>query len=350
MFSLLKSLFFGKKAEQEASDVASSQTLTSNDGIKEADEVEELAYGHQSLEHARELSLAFISNLLGVRALETEESLAQEAILRNALDEELVGLSDDSIPKLSRNALTLLDDLMNPDVPKHRVVDAVKEDPALAGKVISIANSPVYVAADVEIKDLEHALSMLGDERLKDVVMSSLVADEFKVDSYYFDTFGKSLWEHSTEVAANARHIAENTGANPSLSFFIGLVHDIGKLIIFKKLVELHKKGNAEPHPLVFSNLLNDYSHALTRQACEVWGLPDYWYKPILEVQLAEPGDLKLPESIALFLGNGFSELHTLYSAKEITEFELVWRLGERGSTIEEFNTLYPDTAKEGGI
>ena len=346
MFSKLMAFIFGKKVDNANGDIVEAQPVSSPGSVEIEPEAEQ-AYGYQSLEHARELSLAFISNLLGVRAIATEESKAQESILRDALDEELVGLSEKSIPKLSRNALTLMNDLMDPEVPKSRIVSAIKEDPALAGKVISIANSPLFVASDVEIKDLEHALSMLGDIRLKDVVMSSLVADKFEVNSYYFDTFGKALWDHSTEVAINARNLAEASGANPSLAFFIGLVHDIGKLIIFKKLVELHTKDSVEPHPLVFSHLLNDYSHALTRQACEVWGLPDNWYEPIVEFQMAEPGDLKLPESIALFLGNSFAELHALYTAREITEFELVWRLGELGSGIEEFNRLYPDMLKE---
>lgn len=344
MFSKLKSLFFGGSDRKTPSDTGSVAQVEKE---KSAENTPVQEYGNQSLEHARELNLAFISSLLGVRAVETEESKAQEEQLRMALDAELVGMTDKAIPKLSKSAMTLMTDLMNPEIAQSKIISAIKEDPALAGKVISVANSPLFVAPGVEIKDLEHALSMLGQIRLKDVVMSSLVADKFKIDSYYFETFGKALWDHSSEVAVNARDIAEKSGGNPSLAYFVGLVHDIGKLIIFKKLIELHTKEKTEPHPQVFSNLLGDYSYALTRRACEVWELPEYWVKPIVEFQLAEPGNLQEPESIALFLANNFAELHALFSVGEITQFELVWRLQESGSNLEEFQHVYPDAIPE---
>ena len=348
MFSFLKGLFSGNKqvkpAQASAQKTSADLEPVKQDSFKGKSNQE---YGSQSLEHARELNLAFISSLLGVRALETEESKRQEIELRAALDSEMSGMTERSIPKLSKSATSLMHDLMSADVDQKKLVDAVNEDPGLAGRVLSIANSPVYVAPGVKINGIEHALAMLGHLRLRQVVMTSLMANKFKVDSYYFETFGKSLWDHSTEVAANARDISDKKGGDPGLAYFSGLVHDIGKLIIFKKLVELHKKEKQQPHPQVFSNLLNDYSDALTRRACEIWNLPEYWYKPVIECQMASPGDLKSTESVALFLANSLAELHTLYSAGEITQFELVWRLQEAGSDIDEFMTLYPDAAND---
>ncbi|WP_067867512.1 HDOD domain-containing protein [Neptuniibacter marinus] len=349
MFEQIKA-FFGHKAHQENTPVAKSEPLnatTEAQKVQQTDSecpsLESENYGIKPLRNARELSLTFISSLLGVRVLDSEASKAQERLLRASLDEELIGLSDESIPKLSKTALTLMADLLSAERVQSKIITAIQEDPALAGKIISIANSPLFVASDMEIKDLSHALSLLGEERLKSIVMSSLLADKFEVNSYYFETFGKALWEHSSEVAENARKIALKINADPSLSYFVGLIHDIGKLMIFRKLVELHSDENIEPHPQVFSHLLNDYSDALTRQACEFWRLPVRWYQPILDCQGAELGDLKLPESIALFLGNRFAELHSLHQGGEITDFELVWRLTEVGSSIDEYHDLYPN-------
>ncbi|MGB0203913.1 MAG: HDOD domain-containing protein [Neptuniibacter sp.] len=347
MFSTLKG-FLSKKGQvknpnsSESKSPSSPTVSTHSDFSEKANE----EYGSQSLEHARELNLAFISSLLGVRALETKESEQQEIDLRAALDAEMSGMTERSIPKLSKSALSLMQDLMSPDVDQKKLVTAVNEDPGLAGRVLSIANSPVYVAPGTKIKSIEHALAMLGHMRLRQVVMTSLMANKFNVDSSYFETFGKSLWEHSTEVAATARDIADKKGGDAGLAYFAGLIHDIGKLIIFKKLVDLHTKEKQQPHPQVFSNLLNDYSDALTRRACEIWKLPEYWYQPVIEFQMAEPGDLNSTESVALFLANSFAELNALFSAGEITHFELVWRLKEAGSDIEEFVTIYPDSVQ----
>lgn len=341
MLSILKSLFgLGSKSSSTNTDNdLLSKDVESTDGTL----ADTLSEEQKSLAHARELSLAFISSLLGVRAVVDDASRQQEDALREALDAEMVGFSEKSIPKLSKNALSLMHDILDPETPQSKIAEAIKEDPALAGKVISIANSPLFVSPGIEVTDLEHALSMLGQLRTKDVVMSALVADKFEVDSYYFETFGKALWQHSSEVAVNARKLAVKVEANPSLAYFIGLIHDVGKLIIFKKLIELHSKEGKEPHPQVFSNLLSDYSDALTRQACEVWGLPEFWFQPILEFQMADTDEMSQSESKVLFLANAFAELHALYKAGEITEFELVWRIQESGSSLEEFQMLYPD-------
>lgn len=334
MLSKLKSLFgAGRKTGKTASTATADQSQT------ESVEAEPKSL---TLQHSRELSLAFTSSLLGSRAVETDASRQQEEQLTDLLEAELLGLDENAIPKMSKSALDLMQLLMAGDVPSEKIVSAIKQDPGLAGKVIAVANSPLYIGPGVEIKDLEHALGMLGLITLKKVVMASLVADQFELDSYYFDTFGKGLWEHSSEVAINASTMAKAAHANDSLAYFVGLVHDIGKLIIFKQLVLLHKKEQQEPHPAVFGRLLDRYADALTRQACQVWGLPEYWYQPIQEFQLAEPGEILLAESQALYKANAFSELNALFKAGEITEFELVWRLGELGVEVDEFWGYYP--------
>jgi len=348
MFKGLKELFTGNKQSRQTS-VAVSKPVTQAQISTEApsapthsDQNDEL----QPLEHARELNLAFISSLLGVRAVETEQSKQQEMELRAALDAEISCMSEKTIPKLSRSAMALLHDLMSPDVPQKKIIAAVNDDPGLAGKVLSTANSSVYVAPGVKIDGLEHAVAMLGHVTLRHIVMVSLMSDKFKVNSHYFDTFGDSLWQHSTEVATNARAIATEMGGDPGLAYFVGLVHDIGKLIIFKHLIELHSTDKQQPHAQVFSNLINDYSEALTLRACETWKLPEYWYKPIIDFQHKDNQGLDSIESQALFLANTYAELNALFAAAEITQFELVWRLEGSGSNLEEFLALYPDAIK----
>jgi len=339
MFAKLKAIFgFSDSAPIEK---AVEQKASPAEPESKGDELE---VSSQPVKHSRELTLSFISNLLGARALGTEESHQQEDALRVALDEEMIGLSEASIPKLSKNALALMSDLLDPDVLQSKIVTAIKEDPAIAGKVISVANSPAYVGPGVEIKDLEHALSMLGQQHLREIVLAALVADEFEIESFYFEAFGRALWAHSSEVANNAKALSKRLGGNPNLAYFVGLVHDVGKLIIFKKLIELHAYEDQEPHPEVFSHLLGDYSHALTRRACEVWELPVQWAEPIYQFQTASEIAVKLPEAVALHLANAFAELHALFCEGEITEFELIWQLQQVGASFDEYKQLYPDS------
>lgn len=352
MFSKFKNAFGRGKAEAAKTSKAKAQAddqdnqidLPATSAQSQSQPQSELEQPLDELQHARELNLAFISSLLGTRAVATEESKAQESKLRVILDAEMVGITDKSIPKLSPSALSLMQDLMSADVDQNKIASAVSEDPGLAGKVLSMANSPVFTASDINISDIPHAVAMLGHAKLRQVVMNSLMADQFELKASYFKDFGVGLWEHSAEVAINAGKLAADNGGDAGRAYFAGLIHDIGKLIIFKKLVQLHQQDNQQPHPQVFGHLLNDYSQALTRRACEVWELPEYWYSAVMEWQMGELEDLESPESIALFFANYFSELHTLFVAGEITQFELIWRLQEIGSSVEQFEGLYPET------
>jgi len=108
----------------------------------------------------------------------------------------------------------------------------ISQDQALAARVLRIANSSFY-AASVKIKTLAHAISFVGFNSIRSIVIAAATRELYPV-------LGKNeqlLWEHSVATGLAARLLARRARfGNPEQAFLAGLLHDIGKTILLLKL------------------------------------------------------------------------------------------------------------------
>lgn len=108
--------------------------------------------------------------------------------------------------------------------------DLVKTDVAMAMKMLRMVNS-VFYGVQEPIHDLEQALVILGFNTVRSVALSVSVINMFQQSKAGFDM--RDYWTHAAVSAAICRLIAERTGAcDPELAFIIGLLKDIGKLVL----------------------------------------------------------------------------------------------------------------------
>jgi len=129
--------------------------------------------------------------------------------------------------------------LKDPKTSAYHIGAIISEDPALSAKILKLTNSSFY-GIPRSITSVKQAIIILGLEVVRSLVLSASVFDTFaknyKIDKNYLDWF----WRHSLSVASMAR-IISRTKNFPSLleaeeAFSAGLLHDIGKLIIFSHL------------------------------------------------------------------------------------------------------------------
>jgi putative nucleotidyltransferase with HDIG domain len=112
--------------------------------------------------------------------------------------------------------------------------NAIMSDPALTAKVLKLANLPFHGLRQ-RISSVPYAVSLLGFETVKSVLLSAAVFDMFRVAGTGFDL--PALWKHSVATATASKMLAEHVGfANPEKAFTGGLLHDIGKVIIARYL------------------------------------------------------------------------------------------------------------------
>ncbi len=131
------------------------------------------------------------------------------------------------------------------DSPNYAVADVGKviaQDPALTARLLKVANSPFY-GLSTKIDTVSRAVSVLGSRQIRDLVFATSVTkvfDGLQNDLISMDDF----WTHSICCGLAAKILAEKIGNGVGESIFIGgLLHDIGRLIMFKHLPELARKA-----------------------------------------------------------------------------------------------------------
>jgi len=113
-------------------------------------------------------------------------------------------------------------------------------DPALTAKVLRLSNSPFYGRARA-VGSLNEAILILGFYTIRSLVVASST----------YSLFGRKtkgetpsiLWDHSLATAMAARIVARQIRHHQvEEAFIIGLLHDIGKLILHQKMNEIYEK------------------------------------------------------------------------------------------------------------
>ena len=122
----------------------------------------------------------------------------------------------------------------------------VKKDILISTKLISIANSPLYRGVD-KTDSLISALLRLGMKASYGSISTLVTKDLFKSDNKALNRLLDKLWMHSFACACLGKRIAEELGAgNPETVFLMGIVHDIGKMLLMKAIADMDPKESLE--------------------------------------------------------------------------------------------------------
>lgn len=148
-------------------------------------------------------------------------------------------LVDDAGPLLSLPELVLkVNDMVNRDDTSATDIAAViGQDPALATRILMVANSPMY-ASSRQIDTISRAVTILGTKQIRDLILSASAAKVFKgIPNDVISV--EDFWHHSLYCALLARALAEmSKRVNAETMFTAGLLHDIGHLVMFNRVPE----------------------------------------------------------------------------------------------------------------
>jgi HD-like signal output (HDOD) protein len=181
-----------------------------------------------------------------------------------------------SLPAIFYQFKQAIDD---PESSFDEIGGIVGNDPGLTARILKIVNS-AFFGFPQQVETISHAISIIGREQLNDLVLSTVVMDQFEnipQDSMYMESF----WKHSIACGLSARNLALLNGEdNPERFFVAGLLHDIGRLIISLKLpfkvleVSLRCKSKDETlHKAEFEAM--GFTHAdVGGELMRTWKLP----------------------------------------------------------------------------
>lgn len=182
------------------------------------------------------------------------------------------------IPPLPSSISRVIELTQDNNQSARQIAEAIGRDPALAVKVLRIANSPIFFLAR-EISNLLMAVNTLGNEAIKTLLITSFTSDAFR-KILMKSPQSKKLWAHSVATGLAARELCTELGMRAKDEAFVcGLLHDLGKLALLCYDPQFYQNASTTlgDFELMRSEMRQfGYSHpqvgALMTQR---WGLPN---------------------------------------------------------------------------
>lgn len=122
----------------------------------------------------------------------------------------------------------------NPRRGLGEVAKVLQEDPGLTTRLLRIVNSSFY-SFPRQIETVEQAVRIVGTSQIRELVLATSVVSLFQgIDAQHVNM--ESFWEHSLATGVAARVMAGyQRQPNVERFFVFGLLHDIGRLILFSE-------------------------------------------------------------------------------------------------------------------
>lgn len=186
------------------------------------------------------------------------------------------------LPTLPHVVQKLTSMIGRPNVSADDIGSLIEKDQVLAAKVLRLANSPFY-GFPSRIASVPHAVVVLGLNVVKGLTLCATAYDIMK------DAGMVQLWRHSLGVAITSQILGKHLDMkNPEEVFVAGLLHDIGKVILYVKWPEVGSKIRAAnptgDRPLFeIEQELYEISHAdVGGWLANAWHLPTALREPIM--------------------------------------------------------------------
>ena len=162
------------------------------------------------------------------------------------------------LPSFPEIAIRVRRVLSDPKSSVEQVVRVVGSEPALAARLLRIANSASLNRSGRAVTDLRAAINRIGYNMVRSASMSFSMAQIRKSNKLAgLEHHLNELWQRSTVVAAFAYVLARNcTKVNPDEAMLTGMMHGIGKLYVLTRVID---------HPELFA------SHTMLNQIISEW-------------------------------------------------------------------------------
>ena len=292
-----------------------------------------------------QISSAFYDAMFGP----DQQTTGINAIEQQALKNVRYVLNDtdklsNQIPPLPMVLLELIEVLKDENTQFIDIEKVIEKDPSLAIEVLKVANSSLYLTVNGEITSLQKAVSIIGISGVASISSTILLAKVRPNPPIYYKMFGRQIWTHSMQCAFLCRALAKSEQQDPFEAYFLGLIHDIGKIIIFNCLCEAlsTEAPGSSPGTRAFKQLMTEMSADISFFIAEEWGLP----KLYCDALKAHRDVLSSPLATLLYKGNLLSETNLLVNKKGLDD-EIIDKLLSKLSVEKkiwlEFIAICPD-------
>jgi putative nucleotidyltransferase with HDIG domain len=165
------------------------------------------------------------------------------------------------------------------------IIDIIESDPALAAAALGLVSRRGLIRPEEKFS-LSRAIERLPAHEVRDNALSVKIMPAFETsdkDAGYNIQSRKELMLHSLAVACCAKEIAEiaSPEIDPELSYFAGLLHDIGKLALQEAMPKSFVRIVEEAESMKQSSCIIEQEHLgcdhaiIGKHLAQRWGLPN---------------------------------------------------------------------------
>ena len=144
------------------------------------------------------------------------------------------------MPQVVREMQTVI---KQPKSTPEQLAEVIEKDPTISLRLISVANSPVYRGI-TEIRNVKNAIPRLGLKETLNIVLAIANKNLYESKNVKFKILMDKLWVHALACAYASKLIAQSLKLEDQEKYFLmGLIHDIGKILLLKAFSEVKRGG-----------------------------------------------------------------------------------------------------------
>lgn len=214
-----------------------------------------------------------------------------ERLAQDLRDERL------ELPAFPEAVLRIQRVLQSPDTRTDDVVRILSSEPALAARLLRMANSAEFRRAAQNITDLRQAVSRMGFNMVRSVAVAFAMRQLRRKDTYTptAQLQLEQAWEDSLNASAACFVITKRfTRLNPEQALLTGLLHVLGRLYII-----MRSKDAAELSDTEMRQVIDGWHASIGKAILESWGLPEELQHAIEhqdELEAAQDGDVSMTD------------------------------------------------------
>jgi HD-like signal output (HDOD) protein len=173
-------------------------------------------------------------------------------------------------PTVFARVCRALDDPRNTNEQTAKIVGA---EPALAARLLTLANSVTHTQTGKPISELKSAVTRLGSNSIR-AAASAFAVTQIKRQSSLVSIHAglEDLWKRSTYVAAMCHVIGRNAKVNADEALLTGLLHGIGSLYL---LVRSVSQPALTADAAALQELIVEWNAPISKSILENWSFPD---------------------------------------------------------------------------
>jgi HD-GYP domain-containing protein (c-di-GMP phosphodiesterase class II) len=149
------------------------------------------------------------------------------------------------LPVLSKVVQEIQDVMNNPATTIDQLASIIERDAVISVRLIAVANSPVYRGAG-KVVTVRDAIPRVGVKETHSIVTTISNKSIYETKDKKFKSIMENLWLHSLASGYIAKALStELKLGDVEMYYFLGLVHDIGKVLLLKTFNDLHAKNES---------------------------------------------------------------------------------------------------------